>query len=83
MMFQQEPVLEMTSTERLITDIANDRAVTFGPMMDLQVSWLPNGVGGQLLPMEMLSVGYHIVHPERLPAWLIARVDADAQCRSS
>lgn len=62
--------------ERLRIENANEIAVIHGPMNQLPVTWLRNGPDGLTLPEEMVSVGYHIMHPERMPDWLIAKLDA-------
>lgn len=82
--FHQPAPERPTSNDRFVIEIANARAVIHGPMQQLQVCWLGNGVGGQTLPEEMVSVGYHIVHPEKMPEWLIAKLDArDAERRAA
>lgn len=71
----------LKSGERLCIEIANELAVVHGPMLNLQVSWLPNGVEGKTLPEEMVSVGFHIMHPERMPTWLINHLDKADQAQ--
>lgn len=76
MHLQPDVLPKPTRSELAAIEVANERAVAFGPMLALEVSWLPNGLAGSTLPDELISVGRHIVHPERMPAWLIDKLAA-------
>lgn len=71
----------LSSGERLCIEIANERAVVHGPLQGLQVTWLRNGNGclRTSLPEELVSVGYHIMQPERMPDWLLAKLEGTKQ----
>lgn len=55
---------------------ANKQAAIHGPMLNIGVCWLANGIGGSTFEEELIGVGYHIVQPERMPDWLIQKLDA-------
>lgn len=59
-----------------LTDSANKLAVLLGPMHQLGVCWLQNGIGGTAFPEELIAVGFHIMQSERMPDWLAKIQDA-------
>lgn len=54
---------------------ANKLAAINGPMHELGVCWLLNGPDGATFPEELIRVGFHIMHPERIPDSLLQKLD--------